>query len=407
MYTRRTAWLLALLLAACSGSSNGSDPGTGQDIPDIPVTPDIPVIPDIPQHETLGPDFTVVTFNTGLARGFVDHAEGRLPLIGPALAALEADVVCLQEVWTDGDAAAIVQAAASAFPHNYREATTGENGNGETGCTAEEIEPLEECARENCSDVTPENLGTCVLGNCGAEFGAVSDSCQGCFASQLGNPLDDMIEACLEGAGGSWAYDGRNGLLILSRHPMTTREMTRFDSYLNVRVALHALVQDPQMGTVDVFCTHLTANLGGVTYGGNFASWEAEQAAQIDALLEWVEEKRTAVVVVVAGDMNCGPDHGTGVVAEFGDNFAKFSTGGFSSPYLSDSDSPCTWCADNPLVGGGPNNIIDHVLVRGSWPFSTALRILDNVITLDGDPEIETRLSDHYGVSTTVVVPLI
>ena len=40
-----------------------------------------------------------VTYNTGLAVGFVDYADDRLPFIGESLATLDGDVVCLQEVW--------------------------------------------------------------------------------------------------------------------------------------------------------------------------------------------------------------------------------------------------------------------------------------------------------------------
>lgn len=373
------------LLGACEGSSGDE---TGKDT-----------------HGGPGPDFTVVSFNAGLAAGYVDHASERQPLIGPALAALEADVICLQEVWTDDDNQALIDAAKAVFPHHYREVTEDESGGGEAACTSEEMDPLAACAMAACDGVDAENLATCVLGNCGDEFGAISEACQTCLVSQIGQPLEEMVTACTTGSGGQYAYEGRNGVLLLSKHPFAKTEKTQFTSYLNVRVALHAQVQDPQMGIVDVFCTHLTADLGDVAYGGTYDSWGDEMGAQVTELIQWVEQKRSAVLVVVAGDMNCGPEGPGGITAEYPLNYAKFTTAGYGDPFAEADDATCTWCGDNPLVGGGESHIIDHVLVRGSGFQTEAERVLDAPVTLSGD--VLSRLSDHYGVSVTVTVPLI
>lgn len=404
----RGLWVsFPLLLAACGSGSGGVDSG-GRDVPETPDVPaDVRDLEGAPDQHEIGPDFTVVTFNTGLAAGYVDWASQRLPFIGEAIRALEADVVCLQEVWADEDGSAIIQATSTVFPHYFRMLTADDGGGGEAACTSQELDPLAACTRANCEDVPPENLTNCVLGNCGDEFGAISSACQTCLASQLGNPLDDMIAACTEGSGGQYAYDGRNGLLILSRHPLIRQETLVFESYLNRRVAIHAVVQHPNMGSVDIYCTHLTADLSDVPYGGTKGSWGAEQGLQVDALTEWVEKTRSAVVVVVAGDMNCGPQGTGGVTAEHPENYQKFLAAGFSDPFSDQHGDTCSWCADNPLVGGGPSSTIDHVFVRGGWPFSTSKRVLDQPVTLPGPPEVESRLSDHYGVSVTVVVPLI
>lgn len=75
---------------------------------------------------------------------------------------------------------------------------------------------------------------------------------------------------------------------------------------------------------------------------------------------------------------------------------------GFSNPYVERDDPPCTFCADNPLVGGADDDasvIIDHVLVCDLPGSTSAERILDEPITVDGpDGPTESRLSDHYGV---------
>jgi endonuclease/exonuclease/phosphatase family metal-dependent hydrolase len=59
----------------------------------------------------------VVTFNTGLLRGGVPYAAERAGPVAAAIAALDADVVSLQELWEDADRTAVIEAAAGRFPH--------------------------------------------------------------------------------------------------------------------------------------------------------------------------------------------------------------------------------------------------------------------------------------------------
>lgn len=386
----------ALALAACGGDSGGNDASTA-DVAgdDLGVDGLIPVTPE----------FTVVSYNAGLAAGYVDYAPERLPLLGPAIAALEADVVCLQEVWTDTDAAALIDATKAAFPHSYREATTDQGGSAEPACTVDELGPLQTCALANCAEVAAENLANCVLGKCGPEFQAVSDACQGCLASQIGKPLIDMVTNCTTTSGGTYAYEGRNGVLLLSRHPLANQEFLQFESYVNARVVLHVRVQGPTVAP-DVFCTHLTADLSAdLEYAGAHGSWGEEQGAQIDEMLTWIDEKATSDndLVIVAGDLNCGPTVGEAITAEHPENHARFAAAAFRDPYADDAGAICSWCGDNPLVGGGDSTILDHVLVRGEAA-TDPVRVLDQPVEIQ-EGAVQTRLSDHYGVKVTFALP--
>lgn len=418
----RTAVIVAAGVAlmvdpGCGGGGCGGKRGTLSDLPpevasDIPGDPGNDgaggVAPETgpdthPPPDTPGPSIRVATFNAGLAYGFVEHADLRFPLLGPALEALDADVVCLQEVWTNAHAETLSETLKDVYPYQYREVTTDEGGNGGAACTTQELNPLAACAAANCADTPPADLGTCVLGKCGVEFGAISPGCRTCLASQLGKPLDEIVAACTAGSGGQYAYEGRNGVLVLSRLAVQDTAFTRFESYLNVRVALHVLIQDGGV-SADVFCTHLTADLGDVACAGTYASWGEEQGAQVDALLQWVDGRRSQPLVVVAGDFNSGPDHAGGIVAEHPENYQKVVEAGYADPYLDSPGATCTWCGDNPLVGGGPSTVIDHVFVRGTGFQFESRRILDEPVTLRGVAE-PSRLSDHYGVEVEITVP--
>ena len=66
-----------------------------------------------------GERFKVLSYNAGLLPGFVLYPEERAPFVQQAIANTDADVICLQEVWSDADVAAIKDAAAERYPHSY------------------------------------------------------------------------------------------------------------------------------------------------------------------------------------------------------------------------------------------------------------------------------------------------
>jgi len=352
------------------------------------------------------------SYNAGLAIGFVDYASLRQPEIVSALAAEKSDVICLQEVWNQDQIDAILDGTKDAYPHSYYEITEGEVAEGdEPACTTDETDPLVVCVEDKCPDVDPENLGTCALENCLAEFSALSSACVGCATGELGKSIDEIVEACTTAAGGSWAYDGHNGLLMLSKIPFKAKEFMTFNSYLNVRSVLHTTLETEQFGTMEVFCTHLTATLSDVGYAGEYGSWDAERSYQIDELIKYVDdESEKTRASVVMGDMNCGPET-SNVNAEFAENYQQFVDGGMKAPYVDYALSPCTWCDENTLTGGadsgGEDAIIDHVMFK-YMPEDTSYasqRVLDAAITITDDDEgdIETRLSDHYGVEVIAI----
>lgn len=362
---------------------------------------------------------TVATYNAGLAMGYVDYGPEREPLIGPALADLDVDVICLQEIWNQTSIDSVMAGAKTVFPHHYYEITDAGETGGEPACTEDGTNELKACVMDKCAGIDPSTLGSCALDFCAVEFGSVQPKdCLSCITSNIGlaeaaatvdDAIDAIIGACLEGAGGGYTYEGRNGVLILSRHPLAGKEFLRFESSLNVRVLLHAVAEVPDFGDVDVFCTHLTAFMTGIPYLGDFESWEKEQAQQIDALLPWVAEKEDPdTPTTVLGDMNCGPQKGDDILPSFPDNYGKFTAAGLTGPYVDEADTPCTWCAnENPLTGG-IDRIIDHVFfdnVPKSGTFE-AVRIMDDPVTLSvGGDDIDSRYSDHYGAQVTLTLP--
>jgi endonuclease/exonuclease/phosphatase family metal-dependent hydrolase len=116
-----------LLLAACGGGSSNPDARPSSDAPPqidsmLPSgDASMAMIPeDLPSPLPSGPiDLTAVTFNTGLI-AVVKGPEERMALQLPALKALDADVLCLQEVFTGYTNGPMMAAAlADTYPYAY------------------------------------------------------------------------------------------------------------------------------------------------------------------------------------------------------------------------------------------------------------------------------------------------
>ena len=360
--------LLCALLAACGGKADDTS-GTDGAAP-----------------------LAVATWNVGLAYGFVPYSPERAPQVYEAVAALDADVVCLDEVWTQADIAAIQAAAASTFPYSAVEFTQEEGATGEPACTAEEAEPLRVCAEANCTG--SDDLTSCVLSYCAEEFGALSDECTACAAANVGlNDVAAIIEVCTSGSG-TMSWGGHNGLLLLSRQELVDPSYQSFDSWLVQRGVLGATV-----GGVEVTCTHIAAELSVPAYGGTvYGSYGEENAAQLSGALAFLEA-RPGERKVLLGDLNVGPAVGS-LEGELADNWAL--TAGWSDPNV-EGDAPfCTWCAENVLTGSSGDRAIDHVLVSG-LSASSPSRISDAPITVSGaDGEVSVFLSDHFGMRALV-----
>lgn len=338
----------------------------------------------------------VATYNAGLAVNFVSYANERVPAIIAAINELSGtDVLCLQEVWLPEHIAALVSGTESEFPHSFH-FVTKEEGGGEPSCTVEEALPLKECVETNCSAAV--NLSECAIANCGAQFAAVSPACQGCLAANLTKTIPEIFAACAEGSA-SLAYEGHNGLLLLSRLPLSATEHVALPSTLVQRSALYAKVD----GALDVVCTHLAANLTEPPYNGPFESYEGEQKKQIEDLHAWISAIANKSAVLL-GDLNTGPNVGETITAELPANWEYILSLGWTDPYLDQSEPTCTWCDTNNLVSTG-NHILDHALVQ-ELVAKDPQRILDQTVTIavEGSGDVESKLSDHYGIAITVDV---
>jgi endonuclease/exonuclease/phosphatase family metal-dependent hydrolase len=352
---------------------------------------------------------TIVTYNAGLADGFVDAAVERVPAVVEGIRDLDAAVVFVQEVWTPDDVDTLTDGVADTYPSSaFLDPRPDEPGVEATGpsCPLDEAKPLEDCARERCADVPADELADCVLEGCSVEFSATCPECQACLAANVGSTIDEAIDTCSRGSA-AYAYEGAFGIGFLSAEPFVEQDSLVLDSSLTRRAVLYAEVDDPTVGTLHLFGTHLSPVFTDVPFPGE-GSWEEEQAAQIETVREWIDTKTGGGgTTVLLGDFNTGPD-GVLFEGEVVPNYDALVAGDWRNAYLEaqGDDTECTFCEQNPLVGGEGDSgvLIDHVLVLGHAGPLDGMRILDGAVDVDVDGEPMTLArSDHYGVRAVLL----
>ena len=352
-------------------------------------------------------ELVLETYNVGLAHGFVDHASERLPGIIDALQASDADVICLQEAWEDSDRSDIEEAVAAVFPHTQYTATTQRKADASPACRRPELfgeGRFVSCMQTDCAGTSGDDRTDCIIERCGPVLDALktdNPQCANALMAQVGKSAPMALWTIMRPIrkAGLYAYGGSNGLMILSRQPMSDAGLLDLSDIatLNRRQALYVDVS-MEGGTTRVYCTHLSADLSEIApYPGPFASWGEENAAQVDALLEHAEGLESVALV---GDFNCGLS-GEGLVEELPESCQAVLDAGYHDPVVSLSGA-CTWCRDNSLNaddGEESESLIDHIFTRGLTPSSAARAYTQ---TLDISDGVTTSLSDHYGYRVTV-----
>jgi endonuclease/exonuclease/phosphatase family metal-dependent hydrolase len=371
-----TAVLVASLAAACHG-----DLGRQEDALHVAAPP-----------------LRLLTFNAGLARGYLGLVDERREAMGRALAQTPADVVCLQEVWDPADVAALIAATADAYPYAHWADTTEDESGGAAACEEAELGPLGVCMFTRCASAT--DVAACAVDQCRPELAATSPRCQQCLVANLEKPLAEILATCAQGSG-ERLYGGANGVLLLSRLPLRDAGHDVLDSFLIRNVALHAEVAAAG-APLRVMCTHLASRLPGIQYDGAHGSYEGENRAQVLELLAIIEGGDPAVPVALLGDLNTGPA-APGITADWPAHYELFLQAGLRAPYLEVPAPRCTWCASNRHVDdGGAEKIIDHVLLLGlDRAIAVARRALDTPFAL-ADGAGVTDLSDHFGAMVTI-----
>lgn len=387
-------------------------------------------------------EVVVDTFNVALAGGFIPFEAERRPFIVEAIADSDADILCLQEVWDQTDKEAIQVAAAEAYPYytffqNDLDTAIDDATNQQgvvppppttAPCEGEsltsQLNAGVDCLEQNCS--TPDGRTTsteCAEEQCLAEvFGLLAapppQRCYACLVTQLPTELlTDIRSRCPTVVNQDLAFQGQNGVMILSRHPLKNAKELVIPGTWNRRTILSATAELPNGAELDAYCNHLTPIFNDFTlpYTGQYGdgtntagAWQAEQELQAEKLINYVTETSGNRPAVILGDLNAGhafPEEG--IVAQ-SEATLDLLESVFEPAYTADYAPLCTFCSGtNPVTDpDDPIGWIDHILLdnlpSGSV-LSTERVFDDDVVPVDNQTMVP--LSDHFGMRSVIRVP--
>ncbi|MEZ4374810.1 MAG: endonuclease/exonuclease/phosphatase family protein [Polyangiaceae bacterium] len=341
----------------------------------------------------------LLTFNAGLAPGVIPNVDERATEIAATLSRDDFDVACLQEVWLPRHQQQLRSALTSSGASWWSPAPESTVG---LSCGDSELTSLVGCVASDCRGEA--NVASCAIQRCRSELDGLSDGCAACLSADLDDPLGSLARCSAPSVEESdvslppkpYLLGGSYGTALVSRLPVTDVEYTQFDSSMHPRGVIQARVEHPDLGTLNVYCTHLTPFLRGMKHppAGQFITEQSRQIDRLSALIAAPSAKpRGNDPVVLLGDLNTGPHGGAGsseYQARLPQHFARLLRRTGLVDAASGQQDQCTFCYANALQphpdSGGLR--IDHVLFRGFAPQGVSYQRAFS----------SPALSDHYAV---------
>ena len=327
-----------------------------------------------------------------------------------AITATDFDVLVLQEVWTEAHRDEIISAVGKKYRYHY--AGSARNDEPPINCEFDGRHgDLEDRAREyiQCNIQNGINTASLIRPYPNPQPFACSvaaldiqlwggdpenQQCLACLINSMQNlPYNqtapfDAIPIC-KGIGGlfdpplplggpRFTLDGVNGILILSKFPITEVSETDFNSWLINRKNIYATIRKTRFAFVH-FGNDAIADLG-------FPGVETYGDIQIDHANDIIAHSPDVVI----GDFNSGPDYqpegyDTLINAGYRDLVQPQPFATFCPP----SHKDWIQCIND----GNVPKAIDHILVKQDAPATFTGTFADGVISL------------HIGVSATIVPP--
>lgn len=406
--------LLRILLAAmlvtilgCSsggGDDEGSNGGGGS--PDSGEPP--PANADV---------LRVTSFNAGLLPNFVPLAAERVVPVAQAVAAHDADVLCLQEVWQAADVQTVVGALQRSYPSIYLPPVRQRFASRAPVCSTSDLEPIVSCVLTQCLFGT-SGIFECLIGTCHdplEDLAATNPECAQAITAQTGrssSEISDIQQELFSSStpAGLFAFGGSSGLILASKLPLEQVQLIDFFDITTTsrRAAIFATVTKNGVRH-RIACTHLQSNLDGlIPYTGSLGSWAGEQRGQAERMLIGAANYSGSDPQYLAGDFNCSEgNNGTGVVGDLSENCRLFRDAGYGD--VAGAQLGCSFCSSNLLNAANSSLaetrdvLLDHVFTQNLiFTGSAAQSVFTERIAVNG---AQTNLSDHFGVRVAVPVP--
>ena len=355
----------------------------------------------------------VLTYNTALldqplAKGLPNNRLERREAIINELRRLDADVVCLQEVWIGQDVERIVRELADVYSFSFSKLHIAgprgghlpdQSGPNMPPCDRYSAVQFKNCLMRNkCKRKSYDNARTysCVNYHCYSQFKLLSQECVSCIAASWQN-IASVIKKCV--GVGLPAINMRTinspGLLLLSKRPLINAKYTDFHPYTKDMVERGYIDADTEdLGKL--VCTHNTNTLPNyleieLARIGAFSTYEEQGRSERDELIQVFGHSSR---LVLAGDFNTGDAFGPVINQDLPHAFSHLARHFNIMPV-----TQCTYCWPYENIytkssEGIVQTIIDHVFYKGHKIVGVS-RVLKPI---DANLYGTFPLSDHNGV---------
>jgi len=218
----------------------------------------------------------------------------------------------------------------------------------------------------------------------------------------------------------------QNGLLILSKYPMSNPQLKRFNHastlelWMANKSALSVTVDVPDVGNVSIITTHTTA---GGEADPEHPETNSIRLGELQELRSLAEKSSSNEKVVIIGDLNCGPET-SNCNYEYMLEWTRdmFVEAVEQNKWKSSTGEQFTWDPSNRLNRDNvhahcPKQRVDHVMLSklnnswDNWSVTSASIVLSEPIVpivVKDKTGVKSKemvsLSDHYGLLVTLDV---
>ncbi|KAL4223649.1 hypothetical protein ACF0H5_017117 [Mactra antiquata] len=360
---------------------------------------------------------SVLTYNTALLdnRLSPDIPNDRLlrrEAIISELRRVDADVVCLQEVWIGQDVERFVDGLSDLYKHShsklhipgkYGPVLPDQTGPSMAPCPNNDIMAFLRCGRRNrCFRQQGQRIVGCLHAHCYHIYVRLPQECLTCAATSYKNRALAQRN-CM--GNGQPAFNmmtiNTPGLLILSKTPLYNAKYTDFHPYTTETIERGFLEADtPGLGKV--VCTHVTMNYPlyyeiGLSYRGVFHSFWEQGHSERTELIETFGNTKS---LILAGDFNTGDRFGPLINTDLPHEYCHLAKVFDNTPV-----KECTLCWPHENIytkdlKSALNTVVDHVFYKGHTNINVERVIKPtDALIIDNIP-----LSDHNGVKATFLV---
>lgn len=398
-------------------------------------------------------DVTFMALHSGLYGSFAMHHRARFAKMLEVLPTLDADVLCMTHVMSDGDKEAIEAALRSGGYEVFYakqdletpvDDPTDVNGNvppesDEAPCALPEVQeladPFLDCLRENADDSGVVQDGRLAVTKCAAPSAPMlfsqDDDVRRCFSCLVYTltgltPVDETELLCTTNPKAGLGFQGQSGQLLASRLPMGEPGVYTLPSTAwraNVyRVPVNVSQESLAASWIDVYCAGLNSSVRqepNEPYTGPYGDGYVEETSENKLYNGWANEAMHQAhkmvghlasssegrPAILLGNFDSGPANEETALEPMAPHLFEYLNSQFGLGVSGDYEWQCLLCGDNPLneytkYFTWPEHVFLHNL-RPSTVLLTEVVLREAIVPLDASGGL-VPLSPHYAIRSTV-----